>query len=499
MKKQAYNPYLPFENCIPDGEPHVFGDRVYLYGSHDEEGGDGFCLLDYEVFSAPVDDLANWRSEGISFRKDQDPTYSEKYRAMYAPDVVRGNDGRYYLYYAMAGGCFTGPLHVAVSDSPAGPFEYHGCVRNADGSDFTENITFDPGVMNDDGVIRLYYGWSLAVDPAMLGQKNAAAGSAEDFAEQLVKVQMMMFEKTEEEVRNAPDTVMGANVVELEDDMLTVKGHAKRIVPGQFQAAGTSFEGHAFFEASSIRKINDTYYFIYSSEGQHELCYATSKYPDRDFVYGGVIISNGDIGYQGRKTEDRLAATGNNHGSIEYINGEWYVFYHRQTHKTSFSRQGCAERIEMLADGSIPQVEMTSCGLNGGPLMVEGTYSATIACNLTNGAMPHVGPQMGEVAFPYITNDGEERFIEDISDGTMVGYKYFAFDGDVRLELTVRGEAQGTFYVYAGEEQVAEIPVASSAEWRKTAAPICANGEKALYLKYEGKGNAALKEITFLK
>lgn len=30
MKKQAFNPYLPSWEYIPDGEPYVFGDRVYV-------------------------------------------------------------------------------------------------------------------------------------------------------------------------------------------------------------------------------------------------------------------------------------------------------------------------------------------------------------------------------------------------------------------------------------------------------------------------------------
>ena len=30
MKKQAFSPYLPLDTYIPDGEPHVFGDRVYM-------------------------------------------------------------------------------------------------------------------------------------------------------------------------------------------------------------------------------------------------------------------------------------------------------------------------------------------------------------------------------------------------------------------------------------------------------------------------------------
>lgn len=102
MKKQAFNPFLPLNEYIPDGEPHVFGDRVYHYGSHDREGGWTFCMDDYVVYSAPVDDLADWRCEGVSYRAEQDPDYSE-YKYMYAPDVVCGNDGRYYLYYCMAG------------------------------------------------------------------------------------------------------------------------------------------------------------------------------------------------------------------------------------------------------------------------------------------------------------------------------------------------------------------------------------------------------------
>lgn len=47
--KQAFNPYLPFWETVPDGEPHVFGDRVYVYGSHDKRGGDEYCMEDYLV------------------------------------------------------------------------------------------------------------------------------------------------------------------------------------------------------------------------------------------------------------------------------------------------------------------------------------------------------------------------------------------------------------------------------------------------------------------
>ena len=69
------------------------------------------------------------------------------------------------------------------------------------------------------------------------------------------------------------------------------------LIPGYKNSAGTGFEGHEMYEASSMRKINGRYYFIYSSRLSHELAYAVSDYPDRDFRYGCAIISNGDIGY----------------------------------------------------------------------------------------------------------------------------------------------------------------------------------------------------------
>ena len=105
--------------------------------------------------------------------------------------------------------------------------------------------------------------------------------------------------------------------------MLTAKSEPVRILPALNNAKkGSELRKHSFFEAASLRKFGDLYYFIYSSHVNHELCYATSKYPDHGYKYRGVIVSNGDIGYHGRSAKDRLAATGTNHGSIEYINGK---------------------------------------------------------------------------------------------------------------------------------------------------------------------------------
>ena len=246
-----------------------------------------------------------------------------------------------------------------------------------------------------------------------------------------------------------------------------------------------------------MRKIGDTYYFIYSSQWQHELCYAISKYPDRDFTYGGVLISNGDIGIDGRTATNRLAATGNNHGSVEYINGQWYVFYHRQTHKNSFNRKACAEKITLLPDGRFVQAAMTSCGLNDGPLAAQGTYSAAYACELTNGRMLHIGgnDKLDDVPFPYQANDGDTHFIADIDDGTAVGFRYFAFTGNTKLTLTVRGAAE-QWQILADDMPLCTITQPAADDWTNISASFTVQGTHALRLVYHGPGKAALKDIT---
>ena len=102
MNNQAVNPYLPSWEYIPDGEPYVFDDRVYIYGSHDKFNGDVYCMLDYVCWSASVDNLAEWRYEGVIYRKDQDPANGDLQGNLYAPDVCKGSDGRYYLYYVLS-------------------------------------------------------------------------------------------------------------------------------------------------------------------------------------------------------------------------------------------------------------------------------------------------------------------------------------------------------------------------------------------------------------
>lgn len=430
MKKQIYNPIFPLSEYVPDGEPHVFGDRVYLYGSHDKENGGRFCMLDYTVWSAPVADLSDWICHGVTYKKTQDKRATkEKTPDYYAPDCVRGKDGRFYLYYAAMGPNVRpfGPMSVAVSDVPAGPFEYLGDIRYKDGTPVLKYLTNDPAVLNDGGRIWLYYGWGLGRD-----------FRSKFFSPVLNFVQSKLFCRSVKEIKSTKPSILDCAVVELEDDMMTIKDEPKAVLPSKTSAKkGAAIYGHAFYEAPSIRKFGNLYYLVYSSGENNELAYATSLYPDRGFEYRGVIISNSDLGLRGNRQPKNNAGT--IHGGIECINGKYYVFYHRCTNNTDFSRQACAEPIEIEPDGTIRQVEVTTQGLNGKPLQAYGKYPAAICCQLYNPELKAKKGNGNVDKYPCITFDGENRIVHGMRKGTKAVYKYFDFSGHDKLSITAKG------------------------------------------------------------
>jgi hypothetical protein len=469
MRKQGVNPYLPSWEYIPDGEPYVFGDRVYVYGSHDRFNGHAFCLNDYVCWSAPVDNLGDWRFEGVIYRKTDDPLNPDGHMCLYAPDVTVGPDGRYYLYYVLDK---VSVVSVAVCDTPAGKFEFYGYVRYPDGTRLGEREgdepQFDPGVLAEGDRTYLYTGFCARGDRSRSG---------------------------------CMATVLGP-------DMLTIVEEPVFVLPSEPYAAGSGFEGHEYFEAPSIRKAGDTYYLIYSSVVMHELCYATSKHPTRGFRYRGVIVSNNDLHIDTYKPADKpMYYGGNNHGSIVEIGGQWYIFYHRHTNGTMFSRQGCLEPIRSLEDGSIPQVEMTSCGPNGGPLIGRGEYPTYIACNLFTRDEELYSGTYGawmDGRFPKITQDGKDGdeeigFIANMRDGATAGFKYFHFQGVRRVSIRVRGYCKGEFQVKTAWNGpvLGSIPVFNANIWTDFAADVAIpDGVHPLYFTYTGSGNASFASFT---
>lgn len=464
-KKQAFNPYLPSWEYIPDGEPYVFGNRVYVYGSHDCFRGHAFCLNDYVCWSAPVDDLGNWRYEGVIYSRLDDPENRRNNMCLYAPDVVKGPDGKYYLYYVLDK---LSIVSVAVCDTPAGKYEFLGYVHYPDGTRLGEGENdepqFDPGVILVDNKVYLYTGF------CGIGDKSRS----------------------------------GAMLTILDKDMLTVLEAPKIIVPGSSYSRGTEFENHAFFEASSIRCFDNKYYFIYSSEVMHELCYAISDSPMGPFRYGGVIVSNADLHIDSYKPADRPAAYGgNNHGSLVEIGNQRYIFYHRQTLNIWYSRQGCAEPVSFREDGSILQSEITSCGLNQGPLNDQDEYPAYLACNMfTEDNEIYVGGSH----VPWITQegrDGDENtgYITHITDDTTIGFKYFDCKGVKEIEISTRGYASGYFEVKTAVNgpvfAVLKMEFSTIWETYRNTCPI-PDGVNALYFTYKGDGVAEFKSFRLL-
>ncbi len=469
MKKQGLNPYLPSWEYIPDAEPYVFNGRVYIYGSHDRFNGYVYCMNDYVCWSVPVEDLSDWRYEGVIYRKTDDPLNPDGSMCLYAPDVTVGPDGRYYLYYVLDK---VSIVSVAVCDTPAGKYEFNGYVHYPDGTHLGERAgdqpQFDPGVLTEGEITYLYTGFCAKGDKSRIGPMV---------------------------------TVLGP-------DMLTIREAPVFIAPSEPYSKGSGYEGHEFFEAPSIRKRGDTYYFIYSSIVFHELCYATSKYPTKGFVYRGVIVSNSDLHIDTYKPSEKpMFYSANNHGSIIEINGKWYIFYHRHTNGTNFSRQSCMEPITFLEDGSIPQAEMTSCGSNGEPLDGHGEHPAYLACNLfckeeslyTDWTASWMNNQ-----FPKITQDGRDGdeeigYIANMKDSATAGFKYFDCKGIKKVKIKVRGYARGEFEVKTSWNGTAlgKIPVEYTNVWKEyTADIVISDGIHALYFTYTGTGSASFASFS---
>ncbi len=461
--KKGVNPYLPSWEYIPDAEPYVFDGRVYIYGSHDRFNGHAYCLNDYVCWSAPVEDLGDWRYEGVIYENTADPLNHDGSMCLYAPDVTVGPDGRYYLYYVLDK---VSVVSVAVCDNPAGKYEFYGYVHDSAGVCLgdrkRDEPQFDPGVLTEGDKTYLYTGFCAKGDTSRSG---------------------------------AMVTVLGP-------DMLSILEETKIVVPSEPYGKGSSFEGNEFFEAPSIRKRGDTYYLIYSSIAMHELCYATSKLPTQDFVYKGVIVSNNDLHINSYKPANKpMYFGGNNHGSIVEINDNWFIFYHRHTNGSNFSRQGCIERIEFLEDGTIPQVEMTSSGPNGNPLIGQGEFPAYLACNLfCRFEEMYTGDLWMDTQFPKITQDGkdgdeETGYIANMTDSATAGFKYFECHGIEKISIKVRGYCDGAFEVKTSwnGDALAKIPVKFTNVWTEYSSDInIQDGIQSIYITYTGNGRASL-------
>ena len=538
MAGQSQNPYLPLWEHLPDGEPRVFEDpdnpgklRAYIIGSHDTHYSE-YCGNDIRMWSAPVEDLTQWRDEGPIFSWYVDGRWD----TMYAPDLVEVKDkatGKktYWLYPHSRG--WGRVAMVCKGDRPNGPFTpvnltpdgtrcVEGSLIDFDPSVFVENIT-DKKDKDFDKGFRAYVFYGFQHSTACELDQNT------------------MFSKR-------PGT-------ELIDPFIPASSHDGRLLDKEGSQYKALYEGQNpldfnFFEASSIRQVGNKYVMVFSGYSGKEyglgntnsaLRYAYGDSPLGPWRSGGVLVDSRGVVLN--EDGSRLITTNfahNTHGSLQEINGQWYVFYHRPPRGFANARQAMVAPVKIewdkkpvskggqvritgydpfavknewtakASDGNeYTGAEVTSEGFQIFGLPPYAYYSAGIACVLA-------GPGSNECMQDNHDVWNNSMDLAGLKNGTIIGYKYFGFGGlaqdtkglpafegakkgdttNLNLFLTPSGRGAFTIHVrldnpWKGQEiGVVNVPAAARKEPMTCSLRVPdvegLTGKHAIYLVVEG-------------
>jgi hypothetical protein len=113
--------------------------------------------------------------------------------------------------------------------------------------------------------------------------------------------------------------------------------------------------------------------------------------------------------------------------------------------------------------------------------------------------MPHGSNKIYTESFPNVTHSGDERYIAEIGNNTLIGYKYFRFSGEHGLAISVRGCA-GKYVVSTETEGsvIGEIDVPANDSWQEVTAELnIPHGVYPIYLRFCGEGLSELKMLRF--
>ena len=445
---QAQNPYLPLWEHVPDGEPRVFEDpdnpgnlRAYIIGSHDVLGT-GYCGPDIRMWSAPVDNLTQWRDEGPIFSWYIDGQWD----TMFAPDLVETVDKntgkKTYWLYPHSRGWGRVPM-VCRGDRPDGPFTPVNLT--ADGTRCLPGsiIDFDPSVFIEQITDRhdpdFSRGWRAYV---YYGFRHSTA------------------------VELDPETMYSARPgTPLHDFFLPASSRYGEILDPEGTEYPTLCKGQDprdfnFFEASSIRQVGNKYVMVFSGYSGPDyglpstnsaLRYAYGDSPLGPWRSGGVLVDSRGV----VPSEDgtHLITTNfahNTHGSLQQINGQWYVFYHRPPRCAGIARQAMVAPVHIeydkksVAKGGQVRItaadpfssdgkwqaastdghtylgaEVTSEGFQIFGLPPYAVYSAGIACHISGNEWLQDNRD--------VWYNGQD--LCGITDRGIVGFKYFGFGG----------------------------------------------------------------------
>ena len=452
LSANAQNPYLPLWEHLPDGEPRVFEDpdnpsklRAYIIGSHDTNYT-AYCGSDIRMWSAPVEDLTQWRDEGPIFTHYVDGQWD----TMFAPDLVEVKDratGRktYYLYPHSRG--WGRVAMVCKSDRPDGPFTpinltadgrrcLPGSLIDFDPSVFIETITDKKDKDYDKG-FRAYVFYGFQHSTACELDQNTMYSQREG--------------------------------TELIDPFIPASSADGRLLDKEGSEYKALYQGQNpldfnFFEASSIRQVGNKYVMVFSGYSGKEyglgntnsaLRYAFGDSPLGPWRSGGVLVdSRGVVVGEDGSHLITTNAGHNTHGSLQEINGQWYVFYHRPPRGFGFARQPMVAPVKItwdkkkVADGGVVRIvgydpyakdnewtaaatdgntytgaEVTSEGFQIFGLPPYQYYSAGIACFWTGGTNSNEWMQDNHD----IWNNSMD--MAGITNGGIIGFKYFGFGG----------------------------------------------------------------------
>ena len=442
------NPYLPLWEHLPDGEPRVFEDpdcpgkyRAYIIGSHDITYS-AYCGNDIRMWSAPVEDLSQWRDEGPIFTYYVDGQWD----TMFAPDLVEVKDratGKktYYLYPHSRG--WQRVAMVCKGDRPNGPFTPVNLT--ADGRRCVEGslIDFDPSVfieqVNDKSDPDYNRGYRAYV---FYGFRHSTAYELDPDNMYAVR----------------PGTQIHDYFIPASERYGVVRDPAGTQYPSLYQ--GQDPGDFNFFEASSIRQVGNKYVMVFSGYSGPDyglgstnsaLRYAFGDSPLGPWRSGGVLVdSRGIVPNEDGTHLTTSNAAHNTHGSLQEINGQWYVFYHRPPRGFGNARQAMVAPVKItwdkkpVAKGGMVKItaydpfskdntwtasasdgmtymgaEVTSEGFQIYGLPPYRYYSAGIACYLSdnNWMQDSFDNWDNHMDLAGITNKG------------VIGFKYFGFGG----------------------------------------------------------------------
>ena len=452
LSAQAQNPYLPLWEHLPDGEPRVFEDpdqpgkfRAYIIGSHDTNYK-AYCGSDIRMWSAPVEDLSLWRDEGPIFSWYVDGQWD----TMFAPDLVEVKDKvtgkKTYYLYPHSRGWQRVPM-VCKGDRPNGPFTpinltedgrkcLPGSLIDFDPSVFVENITNkkDPDYAKG---FRAYVFYGF----------QHSTGCELD--------QNTMYSKRE-----------GTELIDPFIPAVSADGRLLDKEGSEYKALykGQDPKDFNFFEASSIRQVGNKYVMVFSGYSGKEyglgntnsaLRYAFGDSPLGPWRSGGVLVdSRGVVLNEDGSKLITTNAGHNTHGSLQEINGQWYVFYHRPPRCFGYARQAMVAPVKItwdkkpVAKGGVVKItgydpftknnewtapasdgntytgaEVTSEGFQIFGLPPYQYYSAGIACFMTGGTNSNDWMQDNHDVW------NNSMDLAGITNGGIVGFKYFGFGG----------------------------------------------------------------------